>query len=102
MNNTTFGTISVLAEAIAEQTLANSNNFKEMMDVLKANSFQTGIGTGYDTRPRGKYYCWTHDRSYNKDHNSAKCKNLVDGHVATATWNNKQGDTVRDTTIRTQ
>ena len=26
----------------------------------------------------------------------------VDGHVATATWNNKQGGTERDTTTRTQ
>ena len=29
-------------------------------------------------------------------------KNPVDGHVATATWDNKQGGTVRDTTTRKQ
>ena len=106
MNNTTFGNIFALIEAIAEQTLANFNNFKERMDVLKVNSVQTGKSTGNgtdnDTHPRGKHYCWTHCRSYNKNHNSAKCKNPVDDHVATTTWNNKQGGTKRDATTRTQ
>jgi len=88
MNSTTFDNISALTETIAEQTLANSNNFKEMMDVLKANSVQagnvTGNSTGNSTRLRGKHYYWTHGRSYDKDHNSAKCKNPADGHVAIA------------------
>ena len=34
MNSTTFDNISALTEAIAEQTLENSNNFKEMLQEI--------------------------------------------------------------------
>ena len=106
MNDTTFGKMLVLTEVIAEQTLVNSNSFKKMMVVLKDHSVRVGNCTGNSTdngtRLRGKHYYWTHEPSYNKDHNSAKCKNRADGHVATATWNNKLGGTDRDTTTCTQ
>ena len=47
------------------------------------------------------HYCWTHGRSFNKYHTSAKCEHPAEGHVPTAILRNKLGGTDRDLTTGT-
>ena len=72
------------------------------MDVLEANSFQTGIGTGYVLVLEENTTVGLMIVPIIRIIIVQNAKIPVDGHVATATWNNKQGGTVRDTTTRTQ
>ena len=99
--NTTTPTseISALTAAIMKQTLANSENFTNMMNLLTANSPQSSSPANTVT-PKGRHYCWTHGRSYNRLHTSASCENPAEGHETGATWGNKLGGTDRDHTSK--
>ena len=99
---TTQSDISALTEAILTQTAANATNFDNMLSLMQHNSanfVQGGTPSGSNsTSFKSKHYCWTHGRSFNKDHTSAKCEHPAEGHVSTATWRNKLGGTDRDLT----
>ena len=97
--NGTTSEISTLAEVITVHILSNTNDFRDMLTILKFNSLQSGVKhSPTENRFKSKYYCWTHRRSYNRDHTSATCDAPVDGHQTTATWRSKLKGTDRDTT----
>ena len=96
---TTTSEISALTAAIMKQTLANSENFTNMMNLLQANSLQSSSPANTVTT-KGRHYCWTHGRSYNRLHTSASCENPAEGHQKGATWGNTLGGTDRDHTSK--
>ena len=70
-----------------------------MLTILKANSLQSGVKhSPTETRFKSKHFCWTHGRSYNRNHTSSTYDAPTDGHQTTAIWINKLKGTDRDTT----
>ena len=96
---TTTSEISALTVAIMKQALANSEKFKNMLNLLQANSLQSSSPVNTVT-VKSRYYCWTHERSYNRLHTSAWCENPAEGHQKDATWGNTLGGADRHHTSK--
>ena len=70
-----------------------------MLNILQANYLQSYNPT--DTLiTKGRYYCWTYGRSYNRFHTSAPCESSTESHQKGAIWGNKLGSTERDHTSK--
>ena len=91
--DSTRSDISALTEVILTQTVANATNFDNMLTFMTYNLANFAQGrTFVGSNPTSfypKHYCWTHERSFNKDYTSAKCDHPAEDHITTATWQNK-------------
>jgi len=100
MDTSTISTLTTQNQTLTEQ-LANATtdllSMKEMVQCLcKEVSELKGTKKGNANRNKNnKSYCWTHGRTRNNGHTSAKCRNQADGHKVEATLDNRMGGSDR-------
>ena len=100
VDTSTISTLTTQNQTLTEQ-LANATtdllSMKEMVQCLcKEVSDLKNTKKGRPNRNKNnKSYCWTHGRTRNNGHTSAKCRNKAEGHKDEATLDNRMGGSDR-------
>ena len=81
-----------MMQAIANQN--STNTMEQLVDLLKNQ--QKGQGRNNNNNQRKIYYCWSCGFGTNPTHTSATCRRKVEGHIATATKDDRQGGSLRN------
>lgn len=85
------------------QTILNTIETQLGINASNGNGGNGNGGNGNSGRERvprnnnrnNEYYCFSHERTRRDDHTSGTCNNPVNGNIATATLNNRQGGSNR-------
>jgi len=101
VDTSTISTLTTQNQTLTEQ-LANATtdllSMKEMVECLckeVRDLKDTKKGKPTNRNKYNKSYCWTHGRTRNNGHTSAKCRNQADGHKVEATLDNRMGGSDR-------